>query len=206
MARAILAIICLAAAAAGFLAGCQDNPAAPADAGVVMALDVGNTWHYAVRDNEPGAPVTSVNRTITGHREISYDGRTLTVAVEMPVPAAGKFLASTGRLLRNEDDGLYTYGRVDSEGGVEVTGRALVAPRDGRPGDRFDYGGGRFLVCVAVDSLIVTDFGEVAADVYELSLDEGTVRVPDVYVVPGVGLTRYYNLQWTGWLVGYEFP
>ena len=50
-----------------------------------------------------------------------------------------------------------------------------------------------------------TDFGQVVADVYELSLDEGTVRVPDIYVVPGVGLTRYWNRQWTAWLVGYEF-
>ncbi len=61
------------------------------------------------------------------------------------------------------------------------------------------------MVCVAADSLVVTDFGEVTADVYELWLDEGTIRVPDIYVVPGVGLTRYYNTEWTMWIVGYEY-
>ena len=126
--------------------------------------------------------------------------------MEVPASAAGKIAGDMGRLLRNENDGLYTYGWVDGEGAIQVTGRALVAPLAGRPGDRFDCGNGRFLVCVAADSLVLTDFGQVVADVYELSLDEGTVRVPDIYVVPGVGLTRYWNRQWTAWLVGYDFP
>ncbi len=188
-----------------FVSACSDDPAAPVEPVPVMALDVGNIWHYELQANEPGAPVINVGRIITGNREIIYDGRTLTVALEMPTVAPAKFLSSTGRMLRNEADGLYSYGWVDSEGVVQVTGRALVAPSDGRPGDSFETGPDRFLVCIAADSLVTTDFGEVTADVYELVLDEGTVRVPDVYVVPGVGLTLYYNPQWTGRLVGYAF-
>lgn len=204
--RAVLfSALILASAAALPGAGCGDDAAAPAGLAPVMPLDVGNTWHYALRANEPGALVVDVSRTVTGHREISHDGRTLTVAVEMPSDVPVKFLAWSGRLLRNEADGLYSYGAVDPDGTVHLTDRTLVAPRAGRPGDRFAVGPDRFLVCVAADSLVATGFGEARADVYELLLDEGTIRVPDVCVVPGVGLTRYYHREWTGWLTGYAF-
>ena len=93
-----------------------------------MPLDVGNTWHYAVQENQPGAPVSDQNRTIIGHQQITDDGRTITVAVEIPDPSAGKIAGDKGRLLRNEDDGLYTYGGVDSEGTIQVTGRGAGGP------------------------------------------------------------------------------
>ena len=171
-----------------------------------MLLDVGNTWHYVQRANEPGAPLVTLSRTITEHRQIDHNGQAITVSVEMPVvETSAKIQPAIGRLLRNEAGGLYSYGWVNPEGITLFNSPQLVAPLEGRTGQSLDMGGGRFMVCVAADSLVVTDFGEVTADVYELWLDEGTIRVPDIYVVPGVGLTRYYNTEWTMWIVGYEY-
>ncbi len=50
-----------------------------------MLLDVGNTWHYVQRANEPGAPLVTLSRTITEHRQIDHNGQAITVSVEMPV-------------------------------------------------------------------------------------------------------------------------
>ena len=188
--------------------GCgDDDPAAPqGDSTPVMALDVGNTWNYVMQANEPGAPLIPLSRTIVEHRVIDHRGRAITVAVEMTVPdKTRKFQPDTGRLLRNEADGLYNYGWLNGEDTTLFETPALVAPRHGQPGDRHDMGGGRFLVCVAADSLVTTGFGEVVADVYRLELYEGTVLVPDFYVVPGVGMTRYYNVERTTVLMGYDF-
>jgi len=210
--RPFFALVPGLAVVLGVLAGCGDDPAAPADLPPVMDLAVGNSWRYAARINEPAAPIRYVDRIVTGHRTIEVGGQDLEVAVEMPDPQnppgvhGGGFLVTTGRLLRNEADGLYSYGAVDTAGAVTIRGRALVAPRQAGPGDRFDQGGGWYLVCVAADSLVATDFGDVTADVYELVGDEGTLRVPEVYVVPGVGRTRYYNPQWTAWIVAYTYP
>ncbi len=124
----------------------------------------------------------------------------------MPVVEVGaKIQPDIGRLLRNEADGLYIYGWVTPDELTLFNNSRLLAPLEASPGESLDMGDGSFMVCVAADSLVTTDFGEVTADVYELWLDEGTIRVPDIYVVPSVGVTRYYNSEWTLWMVGYEY-
>jgi len=189
--------------------GCgDDDPSHPLIGGEdVMPLAVGNTWHYAFRMNEPGAPIIPMSRTILEYREISVDDRTVTVAVEVPVPdETRKAEWTAGRLLRNEADGLYLYGTVDAEGTHLVTAPRRLVPNEGRVGESYELGGGRLLVCVAADSLVNTDFGEVSADVYVMWLDEGTIQIPDIYMVPGVGLTLFsYTTQSTTWLVDYDF-
>jgi len=203
--RPLILLICLIVLT-GSLPGCGDDGAAPPrDTTPVMSLDVGTTWDYLVQSNEPGAPLVPMRRTIAEHREIEHDGRAITVAVEMSVDAEGAVIGlSSGRLLRNEEDGVYVYGWVIEGETTLFTNPQLLAPRDGHPGLTLDMGGGTFMVCVAADSLITTsDSGEFTADVYEYWLDQGTIRVPGVYVVPGVGLTLYYHPQWTMWMVGY---
>jgi hypothetical protein len=198
----------LLAAGLTLCAGCADDPPTglPAAPAPVMALDLGNTWHYEQRANEPGAPLVALDRTIVAHLEIAVPGGTVTVAHEQVVTGKGaRALPGASRLLRNEDDGLYCYGFVDGDGVARVQGRVLVAPRGADPGDRFPLEPGVFLVCVAADSLVTTRFGDVVADVFHYSLDEGTVLVPDVYVVPGVGPTRYYSREATETLVGHTF-
>jgi hypothetical protein len=203
-----VALPALAAVVLLILIGCDGDQGAtsPPDPTPVMDLAVGHTWFYRSRINQPGEPFVDVTRTIVEHLEIPYAGRTITVAHEQVQADQGaKFLPGNSRLLRNQDGGLYCYGAVAPDGMVEVHDPTLVAPRNAQPGERFFLGPDLDLVCVAVDSLVATDFGEVTADVFQFSLMEGTVMVPDVYLVPGVGLTRYYSLELTETLVGYAF-
>jgi len=190
------------------LGGCGDDKSleAPETTEPVMDLAVGNTWHYYSRINEPGAPVSDVIRTIINHIQIPLEGDLVSVAHEQVVTAAQKtLLPGISRLLKNESDGLYCYGFVDDEGIVQVRDRYLVAPRNAEKGDRFQIAPDVFLACVATDSLVSTDFGEFVADVFCYSLFGGTVNVPDVFVIPGIGLTRYYSIQVTEFMVDYDF-
>ncbi|MCP4573709.1 MAG: hypothetical protein GY838_15225 [bacterium] len=172
-----------------------------------MPLDVGNTWHYAFRMNEPGAPIIPTSRTILEHRTIPAGDGAVTVALEVEVPdGTRKAIWPVGRLLRNEADGLYLYGTVEGESTNLLEVPRRLAPSKGSVGESYDWGGGALLVCIAADSQVTTDFGEVRADVYYLSLEGDTIRVPDIYVVPGVGMSLFsYTSQSMTWLVGYDF-
>lgn len=190
------------------LSGCgtDEQVIDPAPVVPVMDLAVGNTWHYQSRLNEPGAPLVDIQRTIMEHRQISYGGGEIQVALERVVPGMLKaHVPGTSRLLRNETDGLYCYGHVDSEGVDQVSAPYLVAPVEASRGELYQVSPGEFLACVATDSLVETGFGEFVVDVFEYRLDEGTVVVPGVLVVPGVGLTLYHNTELTEYLVGYDF-
>lgn len=194
--------------ATALLPGCGSDKQVsdPVTAMPVMDLAVGNTWLYQSRANEPGAPVVDVRRSIIENRQISYGGSEILVAHERVVPGVRKIHIPGGsRLLKNEIDGLYCYGYVDNEGVDYVSDPYLVAPAEASKGELFEVSPGAFLACVASDSLVETGFGEFVVDVFEYRLFEGTVIVPDVLVVPGVGLTRYYNIEVTEYLVGYEF-
>jgi hypothetical protein len=108
-------------------------------------------------------------------------------------------------LLRNEPEGLFCYGSVDSEGASQISEPYLVAPAQASEGDLFEVSPGECLACVATDSVVETGFGEFSVDVFEYRLFEGTIVVPEVFLVPGVGLTRYYNIQISKYMVGYDF-
>lgn len=171
-----------------------------------MDLAVGNSWHYQSRINEPGAPVIDVSRAIVEHMEIRYMERDILVAHERVVTKSDKVrLPGVSRLLRNEADGLFCYGYVDSEGVSQISEPYLVAPANANKGDLFEVSAGEFLACVATDSVVETGFGEFAVDVFEYRLFEGTIVVPEVFLVPDVGLTRYYNIQISEYMVGYDF-
>ena len=188
--------------------GCGDDDfvAGPGSTSSIMNLAVGNTWHYQSRINEPGTPVIEVSRAIVEHRQIRYMGRDIVVAHERVVSKSAKArLPGLSRLLRNEADGLVCYGYVDPEGISQFSEPYLVAPANASKGDLFEVSAGEFLACVATDSVVETGFGEFAVDVFEYRMFEGTVVVPDVFLVPDVGLTRYYNIQISEFMVGYEF-
>ena len=186
--------------------GDDDSVAGPGLTSSTMNLAVGNSWHYQSRINEPGAPVIDVYRAIVEHRQIRYMGHDFSVAHERVVAKSDKArLPGTSRLLRNEADGLYCYGNVDSEGVSQIFEPYLVAPANASKGDLFEVSAGEFLACVATDSVVETGFGEFAVDVFEYRLFEGTIVVPEVFLVPGVGLTRYYNIQISEHMVGYDF-
>ncbi|MFH1843105.1 MAG: hypothetical protein ABIF77_07830 [bacterium] len=61
------------------------------------------------------------------------------------------------------------------------------------------------LLCVAMDNTVTTPFGTFQADVFEYLLCEGTVTVPDVYVIPEVRLTTYHTSEYYTWMTGFDF-
>ncbi len=172
----------------------------------VMDLEIGNTWYYESRANEPNAVAVEIARAIVEQMQITIEGDTISVAHEQVVARkeAGS-LPGDSRLLRNEPDGLYCYGFVDQNGVAQVLGRSLVAPRNASKGDRYPIGPDAYLVCVDTDRLITLWNNRYRVDVFFYSLNEGTAVVPDVFVIPGVGLTRYYSMEFTETLVGYDF-
>jgi len=171
-----------------------------------MSLDVGNSWSYQYRSTtNPGSPILSITREITEKRTISYQGKTVEVAVKESLASGGKsdgWLLGGTRLLRNEAEGLVEYNPILSD--PIVYSRQLLVPADCTVGQTWDLLG-KELWCVATDSTVTTVLGGFQVDVFEYLLDEGTITVPDVYVIPEVGLTTYYSSQYYTWMTGYDF-
>ncbi len=80
-----------------------------------------------------------------------------------------------------------------------------MVPHAGVPGHDYFLNGAKVLRCVAADSLVDTALGSLRVDVHDYPLDQGTIRVPDVYAIPGVGLTMYYAPESTAWLTGHDY-
>ena len=209
---AAITIFCFLVAMLPVLIGCDEServfdPFTGEE--VVMSLDVGNSWTYRRRINDPGASpdVNPIIRTITMHHKIEYEGEEFDVAVEVPAHkniAKANWPSGWGRLLRNEPDGLYCYGNLSEEGQISLD-RYLVAPIGCQSGDQIPVGNGNYYVCVATDSLVVCEFGAVVADLYNFVTSNGTLWVPDIAVVPGVGLITYYTEEATIWMIDYSY-